>query len=131
MHIYKRMQPLTDSLTQHNPGNSMEDWVTNFDAQIDFKDLISTKAEFCEIPSFWGQTLKTHFSQHNSTSNYLTMKKLHTGEQDLNTENSFLAVLEFSNLRDGKRREEKVAFRKIGIFGSKWLYAKEISYEKI
>ena len=28
--MYKRMRPLTHSLTAHGPSDSMEGWVTNF-----------------------------------------------------------------------------------------------------
>ena len=30
---------LTNSLIQHGPGNSMEDWVTDFSVQINFEVL--------------------------------------------------------------------------------------------
>ena len=43
------MSPLTHTLTQRCPGDSVEDWVTNFGVQIGFGFLTPTKTEFCEI----------------------------------------------------------------------------------
>ena len=52
-------------MTQHGPGNFMEDWVTNFGVQIGFEAPTSTKTGFCEIPPpsppEGGQTSKTRF----------------------------------------------------------------------
>ena len=46
MYIYKRVHPLTHSLTQQGPGDSMEDWVTNFGVETGFEVLIPIKTEF-------------------------------------------------------------------------------------
>ena len=50
IYIYKRALPLTHSLTQHGPGDSVEHCITNFGVQIGFEALTPTKTGFCEIP---------------------------------------------------------------------------------
>ena len=63
IYVYKRVRPLTHSLTQHGPGDSMEDWVTNFGVQIGFEVSTLNKTWFCEIdPSLSLQaSAKTRF----------------------------------------------------------------------
>ena len=83
----------------------MKDWVMNFDVKIGFEVLILTKMGFCEIPppySLGEGRRKKHVFDHNSAPNYLTKMKLHMVPLDFNTKKSFLAILEFSILRDGK-----------------------------
>ena len=46
IYMYKRVRPYTHSLSQHGPGDSMEDWVTNFGVQIGFEALTPTKTGF-------------------------------------------------------------------------------------
>ena len=102
IYIYKTVRPLTHLLTQHCPGDSMEDWVTDFGVQIGFEALTSTKTGFCEIqpPSpQGGGEVKNHIFKHNSAPKYLTMTKLHSRWLDMNIKNSFSAILEFSFLR--------------------------------
>ena len=50
LHIYKRVCPFTHSLTQHGPGDCMEDWDTNVCVLIGFGALTPTKTGFCGIP---------------------------------------------------------------------------------
>ena len=50
VYLYKRVLPLTHSLAQHTPGDSMEDRFTNFGVQNGFEALNLTKTGFCEIP---------------------------------------------------------------------------------
>ena len=40
---------MSNSLTQHGPGDFMEDWLTNFGAQIGLEAFTPTKMGFCEI----------------------------------------------------------------------------------
>ena len=40
-----------NSLTQHRPEDSMDDWVTNFGVQIGFETLTANKTGFYESPS--------------------------------------------------------------------------------
>ena len=37
IYVYKRVCPLTNSLTQQGLGDSMVDWIMNFGAQIGLK----------------------------------------------------------------------------------------------
>ena len=59
------------------------------------------KAEFTEGGRGADRHQK-HIFEHNSASNYLTMKKLHMGRLYLNTKKLFSTILEFSILRGGK-----------------------------
>ena len=81
---------LTHSLTQHNPGDSMEDWVTNFGIQIGLKPPPSSsiRCDFANFPLLGGRR-KKHVSEHKSAPNYIPMKKLHMGWVDFNTKKSF------------------------------------------
>ena len=49
IYIYKRVRLLTHSLTQHGPGDSMEERLTNFGVQIGFEALTLTKTRFFKI----------------------------------------------------------------------------------
>ena len=49
MYIKECVHSLTHSLTQYGPGDSMEDWVSNFGVQIGFEALTPTKTSFCKI----------------------------------------------------------------------------------
>ena len=114
--MYKRVRPLTHSLTQCNSDDSMEDCITNFDEQIDLEALRPIKTRFWEIsplPPPGGICLK-HVSEHNLTLYYLTMKKLPTGWLNLNTKKMISHILEFSILR--ARKGKIIEFRKIRIF---------------
>ena len=109
IYIYKRVRPLTHSIIQNGPGDSMEDWVTNFGVLIGFEALTPTKTGFFEIlppsPPEGGRSPK-HIFEHNLAPNFLTMTKLHIGQLDLNTKKSFLAIFEFSisnSTKEGKR----------------------------
>ena len=94
---------LSHSLTQHGPGDSTEDSVTNFGVQICFEVLTSTKAGLCEIPPLSSPPGgKRHVFEYNSTSNYPTMTKLLIGTLDFNIKKSILVILEFSILRGYK-----------------------------
>ena len=106
----------SDTLTQYSPSDSLEDWVTNFNVQIVFDPLTTTKTEFCQIqplPPLGGRRQK-HASKHNWAPVYLTMKKLQLERLDVNNKNLFSNVLQFSILRGGKR--EKRLISKIRIF---------------
>ena len=81
IYIHKRVRPLTRSLTQYCPRDSMEDWVTNFGVQVGFECLTQTNVGFCEIARNCpegGRHQKNVF-EHNVTPNYLTMTKLFMG----------------------------------------------------
>ena len=92
-------------LTQHGPGDSMKDWVTNFSIWIDFEVLTSTKTGVCEIPPLLlpqEQTSK-HISEYNSAPIILVINKLDMGREDSHTKKPVLQNLEFLILRRGKK----------------------------
>ena len=81
IYTYKRVRPLTHSLTQYGPGDSMEDWVTNFGVQTGFKALTPLRrgfTKFCPL-ILRGVRRQKHVFEYNLAPNYLTMTKLHMG----------------------------------------------------
>ena len=73
--MYKIVRPITNLLTQHGPGDFMEDWVRNFGVQIVSEALTRptlTKWDFAKSHPFPQDRRQKHFSEHNSAPNYLT-----------------------------------------------------------
>ena len=72
------MRASTHSRTQHGPGDSMEDWVTNCGVQNGFEALTPTKTGFCKIPP--PSIPRRARRQKHVFEHYLaSMTKLHTG----------------------------------------------------
>ena len=109
IYVYKRVLPLTHSLTQHGPNNSMENWLKNFGIQISFEVLSPTKTVFCGIltpSSPQGGRHEKYIFKHNSVPNYFTTANLHKGWLEFNAKKSFSGILDFLIFRDGGKGEK-------------------------